>query len=218
MNKFEQYLVSLLQGNISIDGQNVEVVKHYSQHPTRPVITLDLSNGVTTQHVYNDPSVAEVYYERNATININVWCDTESQRQSICNQILDCFYMEQSYHYKYCTQYNSTTQKCSTTHSTCAASTTSKKRCPQPETLQYTPLYYSLGIIQGSITVDPPFELDELTEHPPILRSILRCSCQYSDTVKLPYVPVEDVVIVDPLSDEDGDTEETIPVDMETQP
>jgi len=186
MNKLENYLVDLLQGNVNYDGRVVEVVKQFSQHPERPVITLDLSGGVVTQRIYTNPSLAEKYIERRANININVWCDTEQQRASITQQIQDLFHLEQNYHYRYCTKY--TDGSCATTGTECAAETAYTHKCPKPETNKYEPLHRHHNIIIGTLNIEPPFDLDELAEHPPLLRSVMRCECQYADTIQT-HVP-----------------------------
>lgn len=177
MNEFEAYIVELLQGNLAYEDKTVQVVKQFSQHPERPVVTLDIQS-VTTQRILNDPSLAEKYYEYKSDININLWCDNEKQRQQLTNQILDCFYKEQTYHYKYCEQYTGGT--CKTLKSECTAVKAPHNRCKSPDTLGFSSLQYRHNIIPGTLIVDPPFELDEVSEHPPLLRSVFRCEAQYS--------------------------------------
>ena len=213
MNELEAYLVELLQGNIVCDDVPVQVVKHYSQAPQRPVITLDLSNGVNAQHVYNNPAIGEKYMEYHANVNVNVWCDTEQQRQYLTNRILELFYNEGINHYMYCSNYNKDNNQCSFLGERCPASNTPaprRNRCPHPDTYGYESLQYKHGIIQGTLNMNPPFELDELGEHPPLLRSILQCECQYSIVVSDGYNPVEDVQIEYPLLWDDNQ-DDTLP-------
>lgn len=178
INKLEEYLVKLLQGYITWDDQPVEVVKHFSQHPSRPVITLDLSTGVTKQHRYHEPSVNQQCEEYHATVNVNVWCDTEEQRQCIVGQVLDCFEMEQDYHYRYCRNYLSD-GLCRYTGTGCRAVSRMNNRCPRPREYLYMGLRESCDIIVGTLNLNPAFELDELGEHPPLLRSVLACEGQF---------------------------------------
>ena len=68
--------------------------------------------------------------------------------------------------------------------------------------------YYQ--IIPGTINIDPPFELDELGEHPPLLRSVFRCECMYDDHVgDIPVivesVSMDGIILVD----------DPVPVDVE---
>lgn len=180
INELEMYIVDLLQGYLTYDNTPVQVVKQFSQHPTRPVITLDIQS-ITTQAVYIDPSQAEKYYEYKAIININLWCDTEQQRADLTEQIMDCFYKEQSNHYRYCPQY--TNGNCKTLQNTCPAVNGAHHTCKNPERYGFETLQSRHALIKGTVIIDPPFELDDLTDHPPLLRSIFRCEGQYSHTL-----------------------------------
>ena len=187
MNHFEAYLVDLLQGNLEYDGIVVPVVKNFNQHPDRPVLTLDLSGGVSTLRVHPYPPDAEKHYIRRSHININVWCDTEQQRESLTGQVLSLFQDEQGYHYKFCTQYNKNTGKCNKTKATCPASENTpkarKNKCPLPREYEYQSLHNSHNLIKGTVNIEPPFDLDEYGEHPPLLRSIMRAEAEYIDVV-----------------------------------
>lgn len=198
INELEWYIVDLLQGKLFHDGEKVEVVKQFNQHPRRPVVTLDIQS-VTTQQIFNNPSLARKYYEYKADININVWCDTERQRESLVQQIMDCFYQEQTYHYRYCEQYSD--GRCLTNGASCTGVTNVHYRCKDPDNLGYSSLRYRHNIIPRTLVVDPPFELDEVADHPPLLRSILRCSAQYSvpvgESFEVESVNVGDVELED---------------------
>ena len=181
MNNLEGYLVELLQGHINCDDTPVQVVRQFSQHPERPVITLDTSPGVSTQHVYTDPSTNSTLYERHATVNINIWCDSEEQRADITLQVMQLFQLEQDYHYIFCCNYQGGEGKlCNATGEKCGAVDRRNTRCPSPYLYEYQGLRERWGIIQGTLNVEPPFDLDDLSDHPPLLRSIMRCECQYS--------------------------------------
>jgi hypothetical protein len=180
MNNLEGYLVELLQGRINVDGEAVPVVKQFSQSSNRPVLTLDLSPGVSTNHVYNDPGSNQVMYERHATVNINVWCDTEEQRAELTRKILYLFQLEQDYHYAYCTQYRANGEYCRHLGGKCKAVDTRNNRCPSPYLYEYQGLRERWSIIPGTLNVEPPFDLDDLSDHPPLLRSIIRCEAQYT--------------------------------------
>ena len=187
MNPFEAYLVELLQGNIEYDGSTVPVVKNFNQHPDRPVVTLDLSGGVNTNRVQPYPPDAQRHYRRKAVINVNVWCDTESQRESITGQVLSLFHAEQGYHYKFCTQYDKDTGNCSTTHSVCPASNmtgkTRKNKCPLPDHYEYQSLHDKYGLLYGTVNIEPAFDLDEYSDHPPLLRSIMKAEAEYDEVI-----------------------------------
>lgn len=186
MNKLERYLVDLLQGRLS---DNVQVVKQFSQHRSLPVVTLDTGMMPVTQDFRElTPVKSHEYliFHREAEININVWCNTEEERERITQEILHLFYMEQTHHYSYCVQYNKDTQVCNTTGEQCEAITkttglTAKHRCPRPYDLNYRSISYKYNIENGSLNINPPYSLDELNEKPPLLRSIMYVEAEYSD-------------------------------------
>lgn len=188
MNCFEAYLVELLQGNITCDGKPVEVVRNFSNKPGLPVITLDLSPGVTTENyhrIIGEPK-EKLYFHRIAGININTWCNTEEEREQVNNQIMACYYDSLNHHYRYCSQYDD--GQCLTIHKPCKALNSNtvramKKKCPQPDTYGYECLSDKHELLYGTITIDPPFFMDEYNEHPPLLRSIFRSQAHYVEKV-----------------------------------
>ena len=191
MNELEWYLVDLLQGYLTYDDKPVQVVKNFNQNPSRPVITLDIQS-VIVQKIYNDPSLCERHWDYRSDININLWCDNEAQRQSLVEQILDCFYNEQTSHYRYCPNYED--GNCKTLESVCPATTRTNCKCPKPDAYGFTSLQYRHNIVHGSLMVEHPFELDEVSDHPPLLRSIFRCTADYVIIKGMP-VPVKKVDI-----------------------
>lgn len=196
MNNLEAYLVKLLQGHLSYDNKPVYLVRQFSEAPNRPVITLDTSPGVSTQATYADPSRAEKYIEYHATVNINLWCDTEEQREELTNQILSYFYLEINHHHMYCTNYNREDDTCQSLDAPCPAvegTVLHKYHCPEPELYDYQSLQGYYNIIKGTLDIAQPFHLDEVNEHPPLLRSIFKCECQYSVILEDDYKPVRDV-------------------------
>lgn len=180
MNNLEAYLVELLQGRIRVDDTLIQVVKQFRMETTRPVITLDLSPGVSTNHVYTDPSYNQVMYERHATVNVNVWCDTEQQRAEITQKILYLFQLAEGHHYGYCSQYRSQGDYCRKIGGKCKAVDKRDHRCPSPYLYEYMGLRERWNIIPGTLNIEPPFDLDDLSDHPPLLRSVIRCEAQYT--------------------------------------
>lgn len=210
MNELEWYIIDLLQGYLSYDDKPVQVVKNFNQNPRRPVVTLDIQS-VTNQKIYNDPSLAEKHFVYRGDININLWCDNESQRQSLVEQILDCFYREQTYHYLYCPQYEN--GNCRTLSGVCPAVGRVNGNCPNPDKNGFSSLQYRHNIVMGSLMVEHPFELDEVSEHPPLLRSIFRCTADYviiqGITTRVRRATLGDVEVIEhPMYETDDDSGE----------
>ena len=212
MNNFEAYLVELLQGHITYNGNLVEVVKHFSNDPNLPCITLDLSGGVTTDYYYYDyVGVKELLCQHcTSHININLWCNTEQERQSITGKILGCFHKEKAFHYTYCSQYD---EGVCLTGGNCKVGTvtnarTAKNKCPDPDTYNYESLRAKHGIIDNTIRVESPFDMDEYDRHPPLLRSVIRCNAEYESVVSRAGVRVEEIVISEQTEEEEEEVEE----------
>lgn len=97
MNQFESYLVELLQGKLSYEGRDVPLLRTFSEEHDLPVVTLDVLPPTTTRvgREVGD-GLDNVMYYREATIDINLWCNTEEERESLNEQILTLFYDEQA--------------------------------------------------------------------------------------------------------------------------
>ena len=186
MNCFERYLVELLQGHITYEGNVVPVVRDFSNAPRLPVITLDLSAGVTQEYEYHEYMEKErVYHMFHSNINVSIWCNTEEERESITDQVLQCFYDENNYHYRYCSQYDD--GNCKWLSSSCPARNVGKDgkyQCTNMDEYNYQSLKQKHGVIDDTVTVLPPFTMDEMDKHPPLLRSILRCDGYYNELVR----------------------------------
>lgn len=197
MHCLEKYLINLLQGKIIYDEKIVEVRKHYDDAPLLPLITLDTSAGVSTNYSYHElTNVDTLYFNRDATVNISVWCNTEEQRQSITQQIMECYYKEKNFHYTYCSNYHNGI--CNTSGSKCGATTitnnrTVKDKCPDPDWYKYESLQSKCYIVHDTITIEPAYDIDEVQQHPPLLHSILRCTATYEEPVSRYGMVVEDI-------------------------
>ena len=197
MNNFEKYLVELLQGHLLFDGKPVEVRRSLSKKPVLPSITLDVSN-LTTNHVYRDIGDTDtVLYERSADITLNLWCNTEEQRETISDQIMNCFYKEQTGYYKYCSNYED--NMCKQLSHMCRVliennGRTVKNLCPDPDSYGYEALHVKYGLIDGTVNIEPPFILDEINEHPPILRNVFKCEAAFYEKYELGGISIEGMV------------------------
>ena len=194
MNKLEEYIVGLLQGKLEYNDKSVQVRRQFNNiDDDLPVVTLDITS-VDTEQVHRVPSLSNfvevgdnidsVVYERTAEMSINLWCNTEEEREAISSQIEYCFKREQSGHYTYCTQYND--GNCETTQSICSATLEETARamknlCPYPCENKYQSLSSHCNIIQGSLDLESPVMLDEYDKHPPLLRNMFRVHASYYD-------------------------------------
>ena len=162
----------------------VEVRREFMQQSTLPCITLSIETDTTdyTRRSYNPEE--RLYSKNDAVILIHAWTNTEQQRESINNQIRECFTKMQNHHYTYCTNYNNGV--CDTIEATCTATTmntqrTRKHQCPSPEQYEYQGLMEKHGILEGTCILEPPFYNDEKQQHPPLLHSIFRLRASYEE-------------------------------------
>lgn len=220
-----RFILDVLYGNLykmSDDGGGViPVIKRSYPLDKTPCITLDDSGGsnTLTKHFTNIPlplpethPQKEDYPEsmpqqvlvdkRQSTVQINVWCDTENEREHINNQIMDLFYKAQTDHYRFCKQYNN--QECNTLQDTCKAINAIDKRgvknqCPKPEEYKYCNLFHYHHIIRPTFNIENPFALDDLSTERITLRSIFKVTMVYYDYYTLGGDIINDLIISDTL-------------------
>ncbi len=198
MNNFERYLVDLLQGNITYNNKNVELRRTFQKQSELPCITLEISS-INTVQVHRELGTTDnLVYERSCEANLNLWCNTEDERETISSQILNCFYKEHIGHYMYCSNYEN--GNCTNIDEPCLATTvetgrTVKGKCPNPVNLGYQSLTTKHDIISGTVNIEAPFMLDEVGEHPPLLRNVFKCEAAYYEVIPVGGVPGEEFEI-----------------------
>lgn len=191
----------ILAHNISYDGKEIPVVKRSYPYDKTPCITIDDSGGASTlskhittqnqqlpaEHPQHDDEVHAqqvLLDKRQITLNINLWCNTEQERENILKQITDLFYKAQSDYYGFCRQYDN--GECLTLHESCKAINNTGKRgikrqCPSPIKYKYSNIFTTYNIIRSTFNVEPPFTLDDLTTEEITLRSIIKVNMAYYD-------------------------------------
>lgn len=205
MNKPVLALLYILRNNIRLNGEIVHVIKRSYPLDKTPCITLDESGGSSTEskHIINikrhlpknHPQYEDYLHKkaprqairdkRNATIRINVWCDNEKQRETLCNKIMHLLYLAQSDHYLFCKNYSE--GYCDTLESNCLASEDDttfrsvKNQCPKPEEYKYCNVFTMFDLDRHTFNVESPYPLDDLSTNTPTLRSIISVNTSYYD-------------------------------------
>lgn len=193
----------ILLGNVHLNEKKIPVVKQSYPYDKTPCITLDDSGGsstiskkITNKKVRLKPTHPQfevfdglvsqqvIRETKQSTININVWCDTERERESICRNILDLFYKAQSDHYMFCKKYDN--GYCSFLDDGCLAIENNMRRnvknqCPSPKEYGYINVFKQFDLDRNTFHVESPFSMDDLTGKTPILRSIMRVYTNYYD-------------------------------------
>lgn len=184
---------------VTIDdsGGSTTLTKHFTNKP------LPLPNNHPQKKDYPKPIPQQVLVDkRQSTIQVNVWCDTENEREHINNQILNLFYQAQTDHYRFCKQY--TENGCKTLHEPCKAKHGKDKRgiknqCPLPYTYHYCNLFTRYHIIRPTFNIENPFCLDDLSTERIVLRSVFKISMVYYDYYNVGGNLVNDLILSDEL-------------------
>ena len=197
-------IIRILQGKVILrDGTDVRVVKREYPIDKTPCITIDNSSGtaiiqknitnkeyiIPSDHPQYNPqnpsatiSQQVIREERNITLELNVWCDNEDEREEICDKIRELFYKVQSDHYTYCANYNG--GNCTYLKTPCKVNNSFrgiKNQCPKPQEYHYKNIFTVFDIIRATFDVAPSYILDDLPTTPPVLRSIITVSFSYYD-------------------------------------
>lgn len=209
MKKIIYAILKVLQGNIQLtDGTDVRLIQSPPVTDHTPCITIDDSSNTRNLGKYftnkdmplpvNHPQYNQeepdklwsqqvIAEKRGIDIDINIWCNTEDEREEIINQVRTLFYLAQSDNYRFCQQYNKETGKCSTLDTTCPSCNTptdkrgAKYQCINPEEYKYANIFTTYDIVRASFDVEPAYNLDEMDHENMILRSVIRVSCDYYD-------------------------------------
>lgn len=184
MSKMEDAIVELLQGNISIADENVPVIIRNKPIDKTPCITISQATNSQLQRQYQHDPYEKIRYKYQCQIWVNIWCDTENERELLVNQIHLVFNQAIANHYLRCSNYDDGI--CTFWNDVCGALTvtngrTAKSQCPNPKENSYTSFFKKNNIIKNTFTVDGETELDELDINPPVLRTQIRVNMDYYD-------------------------------------
>ena len=193
MHKMEYFILDILQGKLNIDGMDVRLIQAPPQYNNIPCLTIDNSAGtpILNSNKRNitingrRQEVIETLYE--ADLRLDIWCLDEETRQSLIEQVMTCFYKALSDHHEYCTSYQD--GQCTPLSQPCLVELPEyaldkramKKQCPCPHELPYENLWTKYHIDMTTFTINPPYDLDELNETEPILRSRFNIRFNYTD-------------------------------------
>lgn len=196
-------LIYMLQGRVILeDNTDVRIIKREYPIDKTPCITIDDSTEIIQRNITNkdykldtshpqydetnpDKKISQqvIREEKKATLDLNIWCDSEDDRDEITDKILALLYQVQSDYYQFCKQYDN--GNCTTLDETCKVNDFTgrgvKHQCPHPTQYNYQNVFSAYDIIRSSFNVEPPYTLDELDTQPAILRSIIRVEFSYYD-------------------------------------
>lgn len=188
MHKMEFFILDILQNKLYIDNDNVRLIQAPPQYNNIPCLTIDNSAGSsllnqnkTNIKVNGEPTeVIESVYD--VDIRIDIWCLNEDDRQSLIEQVQDCFLKAMSDHYTYCTAYMNDSCECVVNNTEYEFDKrASKKQCPCPHDLPYENLFTKYNIDLNTFNLSLPYDMDDLNEKEPILRSRFDLRFEFTD-------------------------------------
>ena len=196
----------ILWGNVELDGKIIPVVKRSYPYDKTPCITIDDSGGSAfierhimevpkkitpnhpqydVEHPFKKIPQQIIREEFETTLNINIWCDTEDEREKLNQKVLLLFHQAQSDHYKFCNNYQD--GQCSYLGTGCYGEHFDKAmdkrgvkhQCTNPKVHGYKNIFTTYNLIRANFYIDQPFSLDDFTKDNVLLRSVLKLHSGY---------------------------------------
>lgn len=172
----------ILKGNIIYADKPIPIVKRLKSRDKTPCITIEQASDMEVNRDYQTDSTQRIVLENNAEIRINIWCDTEEERDTILSQIRLLFLKALGNHYSLCSHYDE--GLCAFLDRECEALTvinsrSAKSQCPHPTENDYTSWFSEHHIVKRSFRKSGEFELDELDVAEPILRTLIKYDLNY---------------------------------------
>lgn len=203
MQLMEEALYTLLNGKISVNGIDVPVLTRYQPLDEKPCITItqtansdkgqpymgDYQLPLPSTHPQYDSSKPDKLYPQQvrrdtyeSSLQVNVWCDSEEERDSIVKQIHLEFQHLLNDYYTQCCNYSD--GECITINEACPINTvinrhTVKGQCPNPTEYKYLGVLQKYYIHPVTVNVSQGFNQDEIDNTPPLLRTIIQVTMTY---------------------------------------
>ena len=196
-------IIKLLKGRLILNDNIVPVIKRYYPYDNSPCVTFDDSAGGVTyyrrfitlqlpvesnhpQFDSNNPgklfSQQVLKEKKSSDLRLNIWADTEEDRDIITTQIKQIFNQALSNHYTTCYFYNN--GECENNNCTCHAQNNTtgkgiKNQCPKPKEYGYQSTLSYFNIDKTSFQVSPEYNLDDLNITQVGLRTVLPITMDY---------------------------------------
>ena len=181
MHILEEAFISLLYDSLPIHNKYIYTGSRYIPEDNTPCVTIQLADESFIRKQYTE--IDNIQYIRrlyNASVWINVWCNTEEERTSLINAIRLRLNQVEAYHYSTCSNYDS--RNCKQTGNVCEAldshgTRANKNKCP--DISNFTSFFENYNIPQRSFHVNSVTDLDEYDSSETILRTIFRLEMNY---------------------------------------
>lgn len=174
MYLMEKAVLDLLKDNVSCP-----VVRRLKPIDQTPCITIYQASDTVKHRDYILKGSEKIRIQKQAEIWINIWCNTNGERDTLINEVNSLFYKALANHYSLCVNYHD--KQCNTTNKPCEGIGTPLNQCPDKQGLNYASWFKQHHIIKHSFVFGEEHNQDEYDTKQPILRTIIKARPEYYD-------------------------------------
>lgn len=199
----EKAVWDLLNGYIKLNDVDViSLVRRLTPEDETPCITIQQAAEVQLNRELYPGGHEIILTENNVEVWIDIWANTEEERDSLLNQVETRINQALANHYTTCAQYHE--GDCDFLQDTCAAlntqnGRTAKNQCPYPEDYNYLSWFIQNKIIKNSFTISGRQNMDELDTTQPVLRTLIKLDMNFNRTFDIGGHEVNDIIIDEEL-------------------
>lgn len=182
MNTGLEFLLDLLYHRIILNDTHVPILKRPYPIDKTPCLTFDEQDTRLVEKYFTYEPLEYLNKVFDTSIVLNIWCDSEKDRQSILEQVKLCFNWLDTDNYQLCTEYDEGVCKylnkdCpvpSSEHGRCM-----KHQCPHPEEYHYQNLFTKHHVYRNTLNTSEGVDNDEYERKPPLLRTMITINFRY---------------------------------------
>lgn len=199
----EKAVWDLLNGNVKLDDVDViSLVRRLTSEDETPCITIQQAAEVQLNRQVMPGKHEVIMTRNNVEVWINIWANTEEERNYIINQVEHRINQALANHYTTCANYNQ--GNCDFLEDACAAlnitnGRTAKSQCPYPKDYNYKSWFIQNKIIKNTFIISGRQDMDELNITQPVLRTLIKLDFDYFRTYDLGGQEIKDIIIDEAL-------------------
>lgn len=183
MHKLEKAFIDLLRGHLTVQDNKIYTGNRYRPSDITPCVNVSLADeSIIKQKYVEIDNVQYISKRYSADIWINIWCNSEEERQTLITEINNRILKAEANHYSACANFNPVNSKCNATMNECEAlntlnGRTNKKQCPNLQI--YQSFFKHNNIVKRTFSINSVTDLDELDTSETILRTIFKTQMEY---------------------------------------
>ena len=195
MHALEKAFIDLLRDNLSISNDKIYTGNRYRPRDMTPCVNVSLADEQYIRRRYIEIDCKQyIQKQYDAELWINIWCNTEEERQTLIDEINNRINQILANHYTTCSYYND--ENCSISDETCEALTSQsnrafKKQCP--DLSKYQSFFNKNHIPKRTFKVLSVTDLDELEPSESVLRTIFKLEMNYFTFYEIGGRPFNDL-------------------------